>query len=366
MTGCGDEAKVNCTLGAMRIREREHVDWDRHVTIATGPGRNVINWFMMRDSATILTSHFREWFDREMWEAYAPGVDRKNISITAWAKRSWWRDNIFTKSLAVHGYKNHWAVNAKSADKAAAKADRDAGRLPVAQVESDREEALGAKSAWLALAIERLESLPFFGVFENMSATSELVAFHLCIPRRADPSHGKNDAAARGKTSAGLVCDARCADRRADEASMRKFVLKRHGLDLRLYAHAQKVRACGRRVECLSRSYLGSLRALAGVRRAVRADAPPQAGGAGVPPPSGRLCLGPPPAGVRAGVRRQPRVDRLALSGGARGEGGRAQAAGRAEVHPVDGRAALVWARRQGARRGGAGCHGTNALGWAI
>ena len=189
-TGCSD-AELNCTLSAMSLHSKAHENWARHSLNGNGPARHAIRWTMLRAPAGLLASHFREravW-DKAIWPVHYPDVDRKALDVVGWASRAWWRDNIFTKILAVRDARSIWAGVAPGiwtpgeAAAAAAKAAREAARRDPAQEEGERENALGVRSAWLATATARLESLPFFGIFENTSATSELLAFHLCACR---------------------------------------------------------------------------------------------------------------------------------------------------------------------------------------
>jgi len=106
----------------------------------------------------------------QIWEfEYAEGPRVTDLQASEWAAKAWWRHNLFTKLLATDT-KLVWSK-------------RYVRKSPTpTKEESDRENQLEEHSSWLRLALQRLESMPFFGLMHRLDESFELMGFYMCFP----------------------------------------------------------------------------------------------------------------------------------------------------------------------------------------
>lgn len=155
-----------CVQDKLKYKGRQHNNYN-----AVSKFQRQVMFTTIRSPWTYVESQYRDriLFD-QMWNAQFPtSLAVENVNVTEWSAQAWWRQNLFTKTLATDS-RNIWG-----------RMKLDANVIP-SKNQSDHENQRGLDSEWLQLALERLESMPFFGLFHRLSETFELFGFHLCFP----------------------------------------------------------------------------------------------------------------------------------------------------------------------------------------
>jgi hypothetical protein len=208
--GCGNRAFMCLQRLVLNHADRKHSSFDLCNSDRAVHGRrpalptHQIVWTMLRHPASLLGSHFRDrtvW-DAGAWPVFYPNEPLVMHNLSQWASKAWWRDNQLVKALACGRSKSLWlrrqptrGANGHVSRDCRSSIDRGTGSftgvckppllcaseiLP-SRDEGARQNQLGARSEWYQIALKRIEGMPFFGMFERMEETFELVAFHLCI-----------------------------------------------------------------------------------------------------------------------------------------------------------------------------------------
>jgi hypothetical protein len=161
-----DEELLACVLERLKYKSKTHQNFNQM------RARTAVIFTTLRDPAQQVLSHYlmRQTWDRQWEYEYSNGgpSDVMNVSgVEEWAEKAWWRHNLFTKMLATDS-RTIWA--------------KVKGPAFPTREESDRENAAGEDSQWLQLALDRLKTMPFFGLMHRASETFELMGFYLCRP----------------------------------------------------------------------------------------------------------------------------------------------------------------------------------------
>ena len=154
----------DCVIEKLTYNYKQHSNFNAMANM----GYNVV-FTTFRKPEQMILSQFRE---RESWDwTYKhlyPNDDMNTISIDEFIRKAWYRHNTFVKTLAT----NTKLIYRES----------NTSLIGPSKEASDYENSLGAHSKWLAIAMERLKLLPFFGLFHRLTESFELFGFHLCIP----------------------------------------------------------------------------------------------------------------------------------------------------------------------------------------
>ena len=156
----------DCIIDKMTYKYKEHSNFD----LLTKFGKNTI-FTTLRKPEQMVLSHFRErlqwdWVYNDLY----PTDNITSINVEEFVVKAWYRHNLFVKILSTETQLIF----------------RDQSNLKPSKEESDYQNSLGKDSVWLRTAVQRLKSMPFFGLFHRMQESFELFSFHLCIPIHTD------------------------------------------------------------------------------------------------------------------------------------------------------------------------------------
>ncbi len=193
----------NCITGKLKYRFKEHTNYD----ILQKFGQDILFTTIRHPEQTIL-SHYkdRDQFDWTYKTLY-PQTNLSTVSVEEWATNAWYRHNLFVKTFATPTqliFRMH-----KESDIAPTKE------------ENDYQISLGEDSTWLQIALQRLEEMPFFGLFHRLDESFELFGFHLCVPVESFRNRNKHD--------------------RVPSSELRDIVKKYYELDIILFEKAESL-----------------------------------------------------------------------------------------------------------------------------
>ncbi len=155
----------DCAIKTLTYRFKEHSNYDILLKYDTD-----VAFTTLRKPEQSLLSQYR---NRDMWDwtfnSLYPDDNLTTIKVEPFITKAWYRHNMFVKMLTTD-------------TQLIFRTDSNKVTIRPSKEESDYENALGKDSAWLRKAIERLKSMPFFGLFHRLSESFELFGFHMCIP----------------------------------------------------------------------------------------------------------------------------------------------------------------------------------------
>jgi hypothetical protein len=162
----------DCAIKTFKYRFKEHSNYDIILKYETD-----VVFTTLRKPEQSLLSQYRH---REQWDwtfkSLYPDDNLTTIQVEPFITKAWYRHNMFVKMLSTETQLIF---------------RMDSNKVPVrpTKEESDYENSLGKDSVWLQKAIQRLKSMPFFGLFHRLTESFELFGFHMCIPinRTMDP-----------------------------------------------------------------------------------------------------------------------------------------------------------------------------------
>ena len=173
---CQKPRVPECVLSKLRFNSKLHENYNQLISDHSG-----IIFTILREPEQLIRSHYnmREHWDAKWEQEYPDGPNVTDVEPSEWAAKDWWRHNLFTKMLATDT-KLIWAGKRKFYK----------GGQPIKE-ESYRENSLGEDSAWLKVALQRLQGMPFFGLMHRLTESFELMGFHLCFPVTAEQDSNK-------------------------------------------------------------------------------------------------------------------------------------------------------------------------------
>lgn len=157
--------QVSCILSKLQYQRKIHDNFnqvkksgvDIPFTVLRQPGLSVSAQY-----------HVRHFWDAPWATEYPNGTALTNVTVEEWARKAWWRHNLFTKMVGTDA-RVIW-VKTRPALKTPPKED------------SDEENQRGKDSQWLQTALERLKQMPAFGLHHRLPETFELFGFRFCVP----------------------------------------------------------------------------------------------------------------------------------------------------------------------------------------